>query len=215
MAKAAAKPKIELITTGVYQDFNSRTCIKVDEVDGTVFAVPLDIEGLKVVTFNATDFNQIYKLMPNYPIGKACGLYLSYAKTLGAEPGVLEYFDKFITVPEEDRIMATTKQREKSLFDADTKKTRAPKEKAVKAEKPMKPIKEAKPTKVSKATPTDGPKSAAQMFKDLIMEGKLSDDQIFAQVQVAFGLDDSKRSYVQWYRNKMQKDGLNPPAKKA
>jgi hypothetical protein len=56
--------------------------------------------------------------------------------------------------------------------------------------------------------------SAAQMFKDLIMEGKKTDDQIFAAVKAKFKLDDKKRSYVAWYRNALVKDGKKPPAAK-
>jgi len=69
------------------------------------------------------------------------------------------------------------------------------------------------------AKKTDAPKaakspdsSAASMFKTLIMEGKLADDQIFKKVADKFNLDDSKRGYVKWYRNYLQKKGQNPPA---
>lgn len=56
--------------------------------------------------------------------------------------------------------------------------------------------------------------TAAQMFCDLIMAGNLTDDKIFAKVKDKFGLDDKKRSYVAWYRNKLKKDGKKPPEAK-
>lgn len=56
--------------------------------------------------------------------------------------------------------------------------------------------------------------SAAQLFQDLIMEGKKTDDQIFAQVKAKYKLSDDKRRYVAWYRNKLTKDGKKPPAAK-
>lgn len=56
--------------------------------------------------------------------------------------------------------------------------------------------------------------SASQMFCDLIMAGNLTDDKIFEKVQTKFGLDDKKRSYVAWYRNKLTKNGKKPPAAK-
>lgn len=56
--------------------------------------------------------------------------------------------------------------------------------------------------------------SAAQMFQDLIMEGKLTDAQIFTKVQEKFGLDDKKSGYVKWYRNHLKKNGQNPPEAK-
>lgn len=56
--------------------------------------------------------------------------------------------------------------------------------------------------------------TAAAMFQELIMAGSLTDDKIFAKVKDKFGLDDKKRSYVAWYRNKLIKDGKKPPAAK-
>ncbi len=50
-------------------------------------------------------------------------------------------------------------------------------------------------------------KSAATMFRDLILNSELDDDSIFLAVQQAFNLDDSRRSYVGWYRKDLQKKG--------
>lgn len=47
----------------------------------------------------------------------------------------------------------------------------------------------------------------ADMFKDLIQQGKLKDKAIFAQVQKAFGLPDSKFHYVADYRRAMRQGG--------
>jgi len=83
--------------------------------------------------------------------------------------------------------------------------------KTAKVEKPTakaaKPA--AKPVKAGEKKP-----SAAQMFQDLIMAGKLTDDQIFEKVQAEFGLDEKKRGYVKWYRNHLKKQGANPPEAK-
>lgn len=64
-------------------------------------------------------------------------------------------------------------------------------------------------------TDTSKKPSAAARIRDLIMEGKLTDDKIFETVQKEFGLDDGKRGYVAWYRNDLKKKGMNPPAPKA
>lgn len=56
--------------------------------------------------------------------------------------------------------------------------------------------------------------SAASRIRDLIMEGKLTDDKIFETAQKEFGLSDDKRGYVPWYRNDLKKKGMNPPAPK-
>lgn len=58
--------------------------------------------------------------------------------------------------------------------------------------------------------------SASSRFKELIMgnataKKPLTDDEIFAKVAGEFGLDESKRSYVGWYRNDLRKKGENPP----
>lgn len=63
----------------------------------------------------------------------------------------------------------------------------------------------------SKPTNSLGIETAAGMFRQLIREGKLSDDAIFKKVQAKFGLDDSKRSYVGWYRNQLKKAGEKVP----
>ena len=59
--------------------------------------------------------------------------------------------------------------------------------------------------KVNKAqvSAAAGYRSAAAMFRALITEAKLTDDEIFSSVQKAFGLDDDKRRYVAWYRKNM------------
>lgn len=50
-------------------------------------------------------------------------------------------------------------------------------------------------------------RSAAEMFRKLILDGKLSDDEIFKEVKQEFGLEDSKRSYVKWYRKELIRKG--------
>lgn len=70
-------------------------------------------------------------------------------------------------------------------------------------------------TKVAEKTTktnTDGLKagktSAAQMFRDLILSGSYDDDTIFRMVKQEFNLDDSKRSYVSYYRRELKNKGL-------
>jgi hypothetical protein len=79
---------------------------------------------------------------------------------------------------------------------------------------PAKAMKRPAPGKTEGFNPTklkgvDGKyKSASAMFKGLILEAKLSDDKIFQAVQKQFGLSDDKRSYVQWNRNWLKKEGI-------
>lgn len=117
----------------------------------------------------------------------------------------------------------TTKERDmmKKAFFGDKKAavTLAKPAKAAKATAPKKSAKAEKPTKAEKpakasSTSKEKKPSASQMFCDLIMGGKLTDEQIFKKVQDAFGLDDNKRSYVKWYRNNLIKQGKKVPAAK-
>lgn len=201
---------------GVYHDSQRRTCLLVSNGDQVKF-IPLDIsDGFQVHETTMTSFEQRYTCMSDYPLDKAAQLYLNYALAVGATHEVIDYLSQIITVTEEDRTMATSKRSEKP----------APKKKAVKSESKPKRQRRAKKTVEEKPTskrasrrtkkvesPTEY-KSAAAMFQGLIMEGQLTDDEIFEQVQSAFGLDDKKRSYVTWYRNNLKKKGENPPEAK-
>jgi len=48
--------------------------------------------------------------------------------------------------------------------------------------------------------------SASSRFKDLILEGGRTDEEIFKICQAEYGLSDDKRSYVSWYRNWLKKN---------
>jgi pyruvate/2-oxoglutarate dehydrogenase complex dihydrolipoamide acyltransferase (E2) component len=197
-------------------DRQRRTCIQVERTGTHVKYIPLDVnEGLQVVTATANEFDQRYEPMVNYPAEKACQLFLNYSQTIGATKEALGYLGQIVNVSKQEADMATTKKT------AATEKAAATKTAAKKAA-PAKPAAtKAAPAKAAKpaAKPVakkDGEKkmSAAQMFQDLIMQGKLTDNQIFEKVQAQFGLDEKKRGYVKWYRNHLKKQGANPPEAK-
>lgn len=202
-------------------DRQRRTCLEVARVAGQVKFIPLDItEGLQVHLTSAESFDQRYQPMVNYPIEKAAQLYLGYSQTIGATKEALNYLGQVISISDEEMKMATTKKTvaatavEKKQTAAASKPTKEPKALPAAKEPKAKAAKEPK-AKPQAAKPADKKPSAAQLFKDLIMAGKLTDDQIFEQVKSEFGLDPSKRAYVNWYRNNLKKQGLNPPAPKA
>lgn len=64
------------------------------------------------------------------------------------------------------------------------------------------------------AVPREQRETASSMFRELIMAGKLTDDQIFTKVQAKYKLDDGKRNYVSWYRYQLRKQGKKPPESK-
>lgn len=195
-------------------DHNRRPCIQVDRSAGLVKFIPLDIIlGLEVHSTSADSFDQRFTPMEGYPVEKACQLFVNYSQTLGATKEAMEYLGQVINVSKQELEMATTKKQvavEKPASKPAAKKaapvkvTKAAKPAVTKAAKP-----DAKPAKTGEKK-----SSAAQMFQDLIMAGKLTDDQIFEKVQAEFGLDEKKRGYVKWYRNHLKKQGQNPPEAK-
>lgn len=196
-------------------DRQRRTCIQVERTGAHVKYIPLDVnEGLQVLMATANEFDQRYEPMVNYPAEKACQLFLNYSQTIGATKEALGYLGQIVNVSKQEADMATTKKT------AATEKAAATKTAAKKAAPVTKPAAKSAPAKTAKpaAKPTakTGEKkmSAAQMFQDLIMQGKLTDDQIFEKVQAQFGLDEKKRGYVKWYRNHLKKQGANPPEAK-
>lgn len=202
-------------------DRQRRTCIEILHKNGLVHCIPLDINGLELVQMNEQTFNDTYKPMKDYPVEKAAKLYAAYAADIGGSPEVMKALASIIPLSTQEIQMATAKKA--SAAKAAKEETKPVKK--VDAEKPAKTVATKKvaaekPAKAVKAAPTKkaatGEKthSAANMFKDLIMEGKLTDDQIFAKVQKEFGLDDNKKSYVRWYRNDLTKKGMNPPEAK-
>lgn len=196
-------------------DRQRRTCIQVERTGTHVKYIPLDVnEGLQVLTATANEFDQRYEPMVNYPAEKACQLFLNYSQTIGATKEALGYLGQIINVSKQEADMATTKKT------AATEKAAATKTAAKKAAPVTKPAAKSAPAKTVKPAAKPAAKtgekkmSAAQMFQDLIMQGKLTDDQIFEKVQAEFGLDEKKRGYTKWYRNHLKKQGANPPEAK-
>lgn len=216
-----------------YYDRQRHTILKISASPDAVKFIPLDInEGLRVMQLSKKVFDDTYKPIPNYPAKKACEMFFEYSKTLGATKEVMDILSIFTTVTEEDIKLATNKRKTESPLvpKSDGAKKPSKSEKPVKqTEKPTvveKPSNPEKPSKVKQpepvkqpastkskplSSPKSGWKSAAEMFRGLIMEGKLTDEQIFEQVKEAFRVDDSKFFYVKAYRRDLQKAGMNPP----
>lgn len=217
-------------TTGVSpivpcRDDHGHTCIQVERAGSHVKYIPLDVgTGLEVRAMGADVFDQRFAPMVNYPAEKACQLYLSYSQNIGATKEALDYLGQVINVSKQEFEMATTKKTataaEEKRAASSRRATNETKEPAKAGRRAVDPV--AAPTKETKAKATKAPtkktdekrESAAQMFQDLIMAGKLTDDQIFEKVQEKFGLDEKKRGYVKWYRNYLKKQGMNPPEPK-
>lgn len=230
------KPSVKVKTAGdfeaaVYRDVNNHTCIALTEEsagDGRVIKyIPLSADGFDVEKKSSEDFKRIYSKIQDYPVEHAARLYLEYSINLGGTEAALKELGRFTKITDQEITMATTKRAESAAKTAAKKAAKAeaaPAKKTVAKKAAAKtPVKSAakttaatKPTsrQAGAAAKKEKGVSAAQRFQDLIMAGKLTDDKIFETVQKEFGLDDNKRSYVRWYRNKLTKDGKNPPAAK-
>lgn len=189
-----------------YADGNRRTCIVADRANGVVKFIMINVEsGLEVEQLGEEEFDQRFTLLSHYPPAQACSLFKGYSLGCGATKEVLDCLGLVINVTKEEVEMATSKKAARGAVAA----TKVAAAKTVKA----KPAKTPKADAAPKAPRVAG-QSAAAMFKELIMRGTMTDDQIFAKVKEKHGLDDNKRSYVTWYRNSLKKAGEKPPEAK-
>jgi predicted component of type VI protein secretion system len=183
----------------------------------------MESEGLDVVSMTTKKFDEKYSPIPNYPIEKAAKLYTSYAVNLGATQAAVDALRKHTHMTEKEIHMATSKKAAAS--EAAKKPAAKPAAKTAATKPAAKPVTKpaAKPAATKPAAKAEKSaakparergETAAKMFQDLIMEGKLTDQRIFEKVAAKFNLDESKRGYVNWYRNYLTKQGKNPPAAK-
>ena len=206
-------------------NFHRETCIEVFRFSGFVGHIDLDVSrSLFVKQTSEQKFDAQYKPIPNYPPEKACQLYLTYGKKIGATKEALKYLLLLTTMTESELQEMAKKTKEIEVGKEEV--TSKPPKRAAKVKKeitgkpvvmkttPLKSEPKEKPVKKAAAAAKDKKPSASQMFKDLIMAGKKTDDEIFAEVKAAFGLDDSKRGYVKWYRNDLIKKGFKVPTAK-
>jgi hypothetical protein len=186
----------------VCADRERRTCLALDGSGSTVQFIPLSIEnGFQIESMPRKTFDEVYKHLEDYPPARCATLYAQYAMSVGATAEAMEALGRI------------TKLTQKEIEMATAKKAPTAKVEKVTAEKPAKVAKVAA-EKAEKPAKKAGV-SAAQMFRDLIMAGNLSDAKIFEKVQAAHGLSDDKASYVAWYRKDMIKKGAEgvPEAK--
>jgi hypothetical protein len=220
----------------VYRDFNGRTCLEVDRINGIVVFISLNVDdGLQIHRKAEEVFDDEFNILMGYDIPQACRTYLEYGKyvlkTSEAATSLLRkiLINEPITVKEKKQMAHSQeeirKDNERMARAAgmhptptpggkdkpvDKKKTATDKKPADKKPTDKKPA-DKKPTALKEAKPKVKKENASQLFRDLIMEGKLTDDQIFAKAVQKYGLDAKKRWYVSWYRYDLRKKGLNPP----
>lgn len=191
---------------GVYVNSKLKSCIRLHESDDHVLYVILDMaRGLVIERLRATTFYVGFR--PITTIGGPTDTikkFAALARYIGSDHDTLTVLSRITPIPQEDMTMAIARK-----VAREAKKT----EQAAAAKGAAKKD-GAKSTSAKKSGSTT-PVSAASQFQALIMKGTMTDEQIFKAVQTQFGLSDSKRGYVQWYRNYLKKNGKNPPAAKS
>lgn len=217
-AKAAAQKLVHLLMSD-----EGRTCLVWPADDkGYCQYLPMASEGLFIHRTQKALLRRQFKfdsVEPEAPaslqrstIESAARTYVTHYTYAGGSDEALALLETLVTITpqESERIMATKNEKakkvEKSAKKSAEKKAEKP-AKAAKAEKAPKAEKAAGESQARKRT------GAANTFKSLIMGGKLTDDEIFAEVQKAHPeVTQDKRHYVSWYRNQLKKQGENPPA---
>lgn len=184
----------------VFVDFNRKTCIRLRESSNRVAYIYLNMDiGLVLDVMNPTSFHNVYHLTTNTGgVKESIDKMVKFSQYIGAEDSVLRLLSQLVPITKETIDMAA-----KRKADREIKKTAV-------ATTTTKTVGAKKVANTKKT----GSVSAAARFQELIMRGTMTDDQIFKSVQAEFKLPDSKRGYVQWYRNYLKKNGKNPPAAK-
>ena len=213
-------------TACVYYDFNHRSCLALSRCDGQVICIPATSEGYDVAVWDEKNFDTVYNTcLPDYPPERCAKVYVEFAQFLGATPAALHELGRLTTITESEYTMATkkatpiTKPAATKPAAPAKKPAKTPKAFEAKAPKAIKVVvaKEPKTTEAKAPKAEGGEKkgSAAALFRELIMAGKLTDSQIFEQVQAKFGLTPDKKGHVSWYRNWLKRNDQNPPARVA
>lgn len=181
-------------------------CLVVGKYSGGVDFIPYTkYRKLELVQWPQKSFARRYKVESDMPIAEALALMNKAVSIVGADDDVLEALASFST---SNTITAMAKAPAKAVEAKAPIPTKGKPSRLRQEELPDVTVKKVREPKEQKEPRV----SAASRFKELIMEGKLTDDAIFEIVQKEFNLDDSKRSYVPWYRNYLKKEGQNPPA---
>lgn len=151
----------------------------------------------------AENFDEMYPIaVSDTPVEEAAKLFVGYMQESGATPRAIEEMAMIVDVSDKEKEIAMAKGR----AVAEGKKG-----KSVKVGDGGKSRVVQGPAKRGGGGGGGRGESAASMFRELIMAGKQTDDQIFAAVKKKWGLDDNKRGYVAWYRNDLRKKGKKPP----
>lgn len=179
---------------GVFINTKYKTCLAYERKDGHTLALQILESGLQVIAIPDIVFVRDYRFCEEHLVQRCAAIYAEFMQYLGATDEAIEVIKTFTKLKESEITMAKAAKAKRTNPEVSpsSAKGKAKVEKEKKASVPKE-------------------QTASKMFQDLIMAGKLTDEQIFAKVKADFGLDDKKRGYVAWYRNHLKKQGKNPP----
>lgn len=150
---------------------------------------------IQIVEYGERDFRAFFRQRDEIELKRDikhdAKIFVSAMRVVGASQEVIDAIDAVYPIPVEDK--AYILARNEQVAAAIPVKKRQPRTERF--------VETGKGIKVKKV-------SAAARFRELILEGKMNDDDIFKTIQNEYGHDDSKRSYVQYYRNELKKKGL-------
>jgi len=195
----------------VWYTHTHRNCIVTEWEDKKVTYIALGENGFRVQTVTEDRFLEYYRQAPfdSRVAAQVYQFYLAHLPT--ADQAVKSGLAALSTGKLGDIAMARKSAAVVEEFEDDQEDELVEEQETPKAKRG----KAAKPTAVkADRAPRERGETAAKMFQDLIMEGKLTDEKIFEKVAAKYNLDDNKRSYVKWYRNYLTKRGQNPPPAK-
>jgi hypothetical protein len=165
--------------------------------DGMVTCIPHDAAGLRVVRIPAQTFEAQHTCSPEYPPGRCARHYVEFARLIGATAEVIAELRTLVDVMDDEAEIAAQRLSTN------------------KAERKVTKVVATKVGDVAIQVAKRGKKdSAAEMFRGLIMEGQLSDEEIVARVAEVHG-GNKNVTHVSYYRSQLRRSGLNPPAKKS
>ncbi len=173
---------------GVYHDHNRRTMLVLKNTRSMAKVVRLVVDRpMTIEQISVERVASLFTKLDDYPIEKAAANYLEFARATGASTEAVDALTKFCQISDQWRadieLQAARSNGPSGGKDNVSRKRRRKKQQVDSSKY----------------------KSAAQMFRALIAEGVLDDDEIFAKVQAEFGLANNRRSYVSYYRRQLEK----------
>lgn len=186
-------------------DEQGRTAIVVGEADKGLRYLPMDPAGIYVYHADRAQLDRLYKHSAKDPaspmslqgtdVSHAARSYVTHMKYAGGSEEALEELAKLVPITPQERETIMAKSAAAS----------APRVAGA-------GVTAAKPRTGGGSKKRTG---AAATFRELIMKGGLTDEQIFEEVRKRHPeVTPDKRGYVAWYRNDLKKKGQNPPGPK-